>query len=172
MSLVAAESIDDEPRKRSISKRTPATKADSAAVNDKNGSPSRWTRTGVNFLLDTLLLILFIALATVAVIVRFIFPPGPQAAGWLLWGGTFSDWHRAEFLLLCVLALGILVHVMLHWNWVCSVVAHRLAKWRCRSVQADEGTQTLLGVGLLIVLFNIVGLITAAAALTIVSAQP
>jgi hypothetical protein len=44
------------------------------------------SRTIINFLLDTTLLVAFCALVFSAVIVRFIFPPGPDAKGWPLWG--------------------------------------------------------------------------------------
>lgn len=173
MSLVAhePEPMSDEAAAKPKPVRKPTAKTGEIGAAKKSGDGARWSRTGVNFWLDALLLMLFVALATVSVIVRFIFPPGPQAAGWLLWGWTFSEWHDAQFTLLCVLAFGILVHVMLHWNWVCSVAAHRVSKWLGRPSQADEGTQTVLGVGLMIVILNIIGLVAAVAKLTIVAAQ-
>ncbi len=62
-----------------------------------------------------------------------------------------------------MLAAGILVHVMLHWSWVCNVIASALAG----KGRVDEGMQTIYGVGLLIVLLNVVGITVAAAVLTI-----
>ena len=73
------------------------------------------------------------------------------------------------FNMLAVLALGILVHVMLHWSWVCGVVGSRLSKWRGRTVRIDEANQTIYGVGLLVVLFTLMGLVIGAAALNISS---
>ena len=73
------------------------------------------------------------------------------------------------FNMLAVLALGILVHVMLHWNWVCGVVGSRLSKWRGRTVRIDEANQTIYGVGLLVVLFTLMGLTVGVAALSISS---
>jgi len=130
----------------------------------------KWTagtmsRTIINFLLDTTLLAAFSALAFSAVIVRFIFPPGPDAKGWYLWGLSYDQWATVEFAMVAVLALGILLHVMLHWSWVCGVVATRLA--RDKKVKLDEGSQTIYGVGLLIAIFNLLGLAIAVAALTI-----
>jgi hypothetical protein len=125
------------------------------------------SRTAINFVLDTALLAVFLAIAWISVVLRFVFPAGTAAAGWRLWGRGFDDWSAAQFSLLCVLALGVLVHLMLHWSWVCGVVASRLSRWRGRPVRFDEGTQTLYGVGLLIVAVNVVGLLIAAAALSI-----
>ena len=61
--------------------------------------------------------------------------------------------------------MGILIYVMLHWSWVCGVLATRLT--RDKKTKLDDGTQTLYGVGLLIVLVNVLGLAIAVAALSI-----
>ena len=123
------------------------------------------SRAQVNFLLDALLLVLFCAIMATAVIVRFVFPPGPDAAGWQLWGHHYHEWCTFQFGLIAALALGILVHVMLHWSWVCGIVMMQLA--RSKRAKLDDGTQTIVGVGFLIVLLNIIGLVIAAAALSI-----
>jgi hypothetical protein len=123
------------------------------------------SRTQVNFLLDGLLLVLFCAIMATAVIVRFVFPPGPDAAGWLLWGYSYHAWCTFHFGLIAAMALGILVHLMLHWSWVCAVAVAQFM--RDKRSKLDEGTQTIVGVGLLIVLLNIVGFIVGAAALSV-----
>lgn len=118
----------------------------------------------INLLLDALLLVLFVALCAAAVIVRFVFPPGPAAKGWTLWGLDYDAWGGIQFGLLATLTVGILVHVMLHWSWVCNVLACRLGG---RKARVDEGMQTIYGVGLLIVLLNLIGITVAAAKLMI-----
>jgi hypothetical protein len=125
------------------------------------------SRAQVNFLLDALLLVLFCMLMATAVIVRFVFPPGPDAAGWRLWGRTYQDWCNFQFSLIAALALGILIHVMLHWTWVCGVAATQFR--RNKRFKLDDGTETIIGVGFLIVLLNLIGLVIAAAALGIQS---
>ncbi|MFO0901166.1 MAG: DUF4405 domain-containing protein [Pirellulales bacterium] len=122
------------------------------------------SRTAVNFLLDAALLAVFVLLIAASAIVRFVFPPGTTAAGWRLWGLGFDEWGALQFALVALLALGVLVHVMLHWSWVCGVVANRVAK---RKGKVDDGLQTIYGVGLLIVICNVVGLLLAAAALSV-----
>jgi hypothetical protein len=123
------------------------------------------SRTTFNFLLDTLLLILFVALLTSTVIVEHVFPPGPVSEGWILWGGDYLAWRKVSYGLLMALTLGIVLHVMLHWNWVCGVLASRLSS--DKKARIDDGTQTILGVGFLIVLLLILGSFVAAAALCI-----
>ncbi len=118
----------------------------------------------INLVLDAALLVMFMALCFAAVVVRFVFPPGPASAGWTLWGLDYDAWGGLQFGLLAVLAGGILVHVMFHWSWVCNVIASRLAG---RGARVDDGLQTIYGVGLLIGLLLVVGVGLAAAVLTV-----
>lgn len=133
-------------------------------------SASRPRRSGIswseiNLALDAVLLVNFAALCGTAAIVRFVFPPGPVAKGWLLWGLDYDAWAGIQFGLLAVLTLGILVHVMFHWSWVCNVVAARLS--RDRRARIDEGLQTIYGVCLLIAVLIVIGIPMAVAWLTI-----
>ncbi|MEQ9406335.1 MAG: DUF4405 domain-containing protein [Fuerstiella sp.] len=109
----------------------------------------RISRTLVNFWLDTLLAAVFVSLCITAVIVQFVFPPGVAARGWTLWGMTYGQWSSLQFAQVALLGLGVLVHVMLHWTWVCSVLTKRVLH---KAVLPDDGIRTVYGVGLLIVL--------------------
>lgn len=110
-------------------------------------SPRRISMTFVNFWLDAALLVAFVGLGIASVIVQFVFPPGIAARGWHLWGMTFGEWSSIQFGLLSVLAVGILVHIMFHWTWICGVIFKRLLK---RGELPDDGIRTVIGVGLLI----------------------
>lgn len=128
-------------------------------------TPSRGSWSEINVALDAFLLVVLVGLCIAAVIVRFVFPPGPAAAGWTLWGLDYDSWNCIQFGLLSLLAVGVLVHVMFHWSWVCNVLASRLA--RGGRGRVDEGMQTIYGVALLIVLLNVIGITVAAAMLMI-----
>lgn len=110
---------------------------------------SRVSRTLINFWLDAFLLLVFSLHSISAVIVQFVFPPGVAAKGWTLWSMNFGQWCSVQFFFLSVLAFGILVHVMLHWSWVCGVIARKFLHQR---ELPDDGIRTVYGVGLLIVL--------------------
>jgi hypothetical protein len=126
------------------------------------------SRAWLNFWLDALLLVLFSALMAVSVIVRFLFPPSIHAQGWRLWNGNLQDWMNIQFALVAALALGILLHVMLHWSWICGLIAVKLKG--DKKVKVDDGLQTIYGVGFMIVLLSIIGFVLAYAKLTIVPA--
>ena len=126
---------------------------------------SLWTWNDINLVLDVVLMVLFAAECFAAVIVRHVFPPGPGAAGWKLWGLDYDAWAGIQFGLLAALAGGILLHVMFHWSWVCTMVAGR---WSGRPKgRVDQGMQTIYGVILLIALLLSVGIPVAAAVLTV-----
>lgn len=128
------------------------------------GHGSRVSPAVINFWLDALLMLAFVALSITAVIVQFVFPPGVTAKGWLLWGMDFGQWCSIQFATLAVLGFGVVVHVMLHWQWVCGVVVRKLLH---RKELPDDGIRTIYGAGLLIGLLLTGATIVGIAMLTI-----
>lgn len=124
------------------------------------------SRTIVNFWLDLTLLVLFLTLAWVSVVLHFVFPPGTAAEGWLLWGFGYLQWRGFQFGTLAALGAAVLLHVMLHWSWVCGVFFAQIRRTKSRP---DDGMQTIYGVGFLILVLNLLGAGFAAAMLTIQS---
>jgi hypothetical protein len=103
---------------------------------------------------DVLLLSTFTLVGGVTGMLRVVFPPPSTASGWSLWGWSFDQWWDFQFGVVCFFALVVLVHVMLHWNWVCSVIANQILRTKGR---VEDSTQTIYGVGTLIVLLHIIG---------------
>jgi hypothetical protein len=129
----------------------------------------RISRTGINFCLDAFLLTVFLLLCWSSVVVRYVFPPALRVQGWTLWGGDYLVWTDIQFGCLCLMAASVLLHVMLHWPWVCGVIANwqRKRQGESSAPKQDSGSRTLWGVGLLIVILNVLGVGIAAAALCI-----
>jgi len=159
------------PTKRSTSAPPPVSPPESPAgdvgrnARGKARERRAWTWNDTNLVLDFLLLVIFAAECFSAVVVRQVFPPGPAAAGWMLWGLDYDAWGGIQFGLLSALAGGILLHLMFHWSWVCAMVAGRLS--RARNTRIDDGLQTIYGVVTLIVLLVAVGIPVAVAVLTL-----
>jgi len=122
------------------------------------------SKTVINFWLDTLLLILFMMILWSTAVVRFVFPAGTTAVGWQLWGWSYDQWVDVQTVSISLFGLAVLVHVMLHWTWVCGVIAKRFSK---KKTKLEDGTRTLWGVGLLIVVVHVLGIGIAVAVLTI-----
>jgi hypothetical protein len=107
----------------------------------------------VNFWIDATLLAAFAFLGWISATLQVVFPAPTAATGWTLWGLGYDQWRDVQFGGLCVMALCVLVHVMMHWNWVCSVVATQIVRSESRP---DEGMQTIYGVITLIVLLHVI----------------
>ena len=139
------------------------------ARNSQNQSRSQGrssvSRITLNFWLDTTLLVLFLVLCWSACVIRFTFPPGPSAAGWNLWGWNYNQWSDLHFSTLCAFALAVLLHIMLHWSWVCGVITSRFLRRRA----LPDGVRTIYGVIVLICSLTAMGLGLAAANLSVYS---
>ena len=124
--------------------------------------------TALNFCLDAFLFVEFITLMWVSLVLRMLFPQGIQAGGWRVLGFSYQAWFNLQFILICVLAAAILLHIMLHWSWVCGVVSKSIRNKKQAtdrrtnngksSNKLDDGIRTLYGVGLLVAVVNIFGL--------------
>jgi len=140
---------------------TKVSSTDKLTSTDSASKATFWNRhsTVINFWLDALLLVLFMIQAWMFAVLHVVFPRG-AGPEWTIWGATRLDWSEALFATFCVFAIVIVIHVMFHWAWICGVVATRLFRTRARR---DDGSHTLIGVGLLVLLIHvlIVGILAA-----------
>ena len=125
------------------------------------------SNNALNFLVDLILLVSFLAVLWVACIVQFIFPPGTKAAGWTLWQLDYDTWCRVYSAALAAFCVQVLVHLILHWNWVCAFITSRMSKLSGRRVVMDESAKTLYGVGTLITILTILGALLTVAEFSI-----
>ncbi len=113
-----------------------------------------------NFWLDVAMFVTIIFVVWVSVLMQVVFPPATSADGWKLWGLAYNQWRDMQFFALCVFAVLAIEHLVLHWNWVCSMIATKL--FHCK--RPDEGTQAIFGVGTLVVIL-LLSMITIIAAI-------
>jgi hypothetical protein len=141
-------------------KATSAAESARAAAAKRSGEPAkprgkrRVSMSVVNFWLDATILATLLLLIWESAALQFLLPAPTLAGGWTLFGLTYDQWRDIQFATLCTFSFGILIHLMLHWNWVCSVIATQILTDRERP---DEGMQTIYGVATLIVLLHVVG---------------
>ncbi|HLN30565.1 MAG TPA: DUF4405 domain-containing protein [Gemmataceae bacterium] len=118
----------------------------------------------INFCLDTVLASSVMFVGWVSAMMQVVFPAPTSAAGWRLWGLSFDQWRNAQFYSICVCAVIILLHVMLHWNWVCGIVATQILRIKTRP---NDGVQKFYGVVAMIVVLHIILAGIVAALLTV-----
>ena len=113
----------------------------------------------VNLALDILLFLTFVVLCWLAALTQFVFPNGATGDSWRLLGGTVESWRNLQFAALCLFAGEVLVHIMLHWSWVCGVVESRfLSRIAGKKAAGDDGGRTLVGVILLAATLLLMGI--------------
>jgi hypothetical protein len=119
-----------------------------------------------NFWLDVAMFLNMIFIMWVTVMLQFIFPAPTESHGWRLWGLSYNDWRNIQFGALCLFALLAIEHLVLHWNWVCSIIATKVLRAKTKP---DEGEQAVYGVGTFITVL-VLSMATLVAALFCVQA--
>lgn len=79
-------------------------------------------RTWLNFLIDGITAVCGIGIVWTGLLLYFILPPGSGRSGGALFKMTrheWGDWHF--YFAMAGLAL-IVIHIVLHWQWVCVMV--------------------------------------------------
>ena len=119
----------------------------------------------LNFWLDFILFITLLIGFWLQLVNSIVFPAGTAAQGWSLWGLNYDSWTEIQFWVWCVFALLVVIHVMLHWTWICGLLASRLTRPK-RTMH--DGERTLFGVSLLVVVFITLGIGLAAAMFSVI----
>ncbi len=115
-------------------------------------------RNETNFWFDIWLLINFVVLVCFTTITQFLFPVAEKTKGWKVLSLTYQNWIDMQFVTLCIFTIGLLIHLMLHWNWVCNIGAGYVAKIsHSKREKPHDGIRTIVGVGILILLLHFVG---------------
>ncbi len=137
-----------------------------------NGRPRpRLSRAAVNFIVDACLFLNLVILLWIILLLNVIFPPATGADGYVVWGIGYDSWNQALLWTAGTFTFGILLHLILHWNWVCSFVRSRVAASLGRSFVPNPATNTLYGVSVLIGVFLVGGALLTLAELALTAPQ-
>lgn len=104
------------------------------------------TRTTLNFVIDLISAVVGLGLILTGLIMYFALPPGSRQAG--LWGVVRHDWAAVHSWLALSVVILMLVHLTLHWRWVCTFVHHALTRSPCAP---SPHAGNLYGIAILIV---------------------
>lgn len=108
-------------------------------------------RQVLNFVIDAAALLVMLAMVATGFLLKWILPPGSRGGqGLQLWGLTRHDWGDVHFWLAIALLVLALVHVALHWAWVCALVARWLGWLTPGSSPITDAKLWLFGIGFLL----------------------
>lgn len=103
-------------------------------------------RTALNFWIDLATAVLFAGLLGSGVIMKWILPPGtcdtPGVKVWL--GHSRHWWGDIHFIIAASMLVLMVVHIWLHWGWVCSVWGKLVGPARSPKTWAAAGAMALL----------------------------
>ena len=109
----------------------------------------------LNFLVDAVSLVVMFGMIATGLVMRFVLPPGTGGrhggARNLLWGMGRHDWGDVHFWLAVVIGVLLLVHVALHWAWVCSTLQRLVRGGESAGSKTTTRTRNLYGAGFLVV---------------------
>lgn len=81
-------------------------------------------RTTANIIIDIIAVLLFLAMIATGYILRFPLPPGSDKT-LVLWGYIRHQWADIHFWISLGLLVVLVVHFVLHWNWIVTVIGKR-----------------------------------------------
>jgi hypothetical protein len=81
-------------------------------------------RTIANIIIDIIAAFLFLGIIATGYLLRFPLPPGSNKT-LSLWGYTRHQWGDVHFWISLGLLVVLAVHLVLHWNWIVTVIGKR-----------------------------------------------
>ncbi|UCG58321.1 MAG: DUF4405 domain-containing protein [Phycisphaerales bacterium] len=113
-------------------------------------------RNTLNFWIDLISLLVMLGLAWTGLLIHYVLPPGTggrhAGSARTVWGLGRHDWGTIHFYLAVSLIGLMVVHVWLHWSWVCATVN----KLRC--AESASGMQRVVyGIVLLLIIAVVMG---------------
>jgi hypothetical protein len=81
-------------------------------------------RTFANIIIDLVAALLFLGMIATGYLLRFPLPPGSNKTH-SLWGFTRHQWGDIHFWISLGLLVVLVIHLVLHWNWIVTVIGKR-----------------------------------------------
>ncbi|MEK6644117.1 MAG: DUF4405 domain-containing protein [Planctomycetota bacterium] len=103
-------------------------------------------RSTLNLVVDAVTLLIMLAVAATGLILRYVLPPGSRGgAGLRLWEWTRHDWGDFHFYFITGMAGLLLLHITLHWAWICGVLRAMLRRPSASSIGRGSRWNSLYG---------------------------
>lgn len=115
-------------------------------------------RNVLNFLVDFVTLVVMLGMLATGLLTRYVLPPGSRGGqGLSLWGLDRHEWGDIHFWLALALLALLVLHVALHWEWVCGVLRIQILGRAEAGRKPSATRRNVLGAGFLLLLAAAVG---------------
>lgn len=114
------------------------------------------TRSALNFVIDAVTFMAMLAMIATGLLIRFVLPPGSGERR-ALWDFTRHDWGDVHFWLAVGLGGLVVVHLALHWGWVCSFLTRWYAGADAHGRPKSALRRNLVGAALLLAVTGLIG---------------
>lgn len=94
-------------------------------MQSKRGKKTHMSRTIANVIIDIAAAVLFLGMIATGYVLRFPLPPRTNKL-FTLWGLTRHEWGSVHFWISLGLLTVLFVYVVLHWQWIVTVLGKRL----------------------------------------------
>ena len=111
-------------------------------------------RNTLNFVVDVVTALVLFSMVATGLIVRFVLPPG-SGGRQALWGLGRHDWGDLHFWLAVGIGVLVLVHIALHWQWVCATALQLFRRGAAEPASVSRASGNLAGFGLLVLIVGI-----------------
>jgi len=126
----------------------------------------------LNFIVDLLTALAILVMVGTGLIMEFTLPPGSGSRGLVLWSMMRHEWGNIHFWASVALAGILILHVALHWAWVCGTIRRLVHGPSGERGRGRSRLDNLYGVAFLSLLVAVfAGLLLVANANAITSAE-
>jgi hypothetical protein len=115
-------------------------------------------RNTLNFVVDTVTLLTMLLMISTGLLLKFVLPPRRGTGAYqMLWGWDRHDWGDVHFWTAVVLGGLLLLHVALHWKWVCATTRQFLQHGEERVPLTPASIRNIYGVAFLALIAAVIG---------------
>ena len=109
----------------------------------------------LNFIVDLLTMLAIFAMVGTGLIIYYTLPAGSVKQGLTLWGLDRHAWGEVHFWAAVVLAALLVLHVALHWAWVCGTTRRLMLGPKRAAGRGKSTLDNLWGAGFLVVVIGL-----------------
>ena len=112
------------------------------------------TRNVLNLVIDVVTFVALMVVGVTGLLMKFVLPSGSPRLGLALFGWDRHDWGAFHFWATVGLGVILVLHLALHWQWVCTTIG-RMVMGRRRQARMGALERNVVGVAWLVIVVGV-----------------